>query len=280
MKNIFAALVLPLLFNLDASAQDKNIFSRYYKLIPEEEALKSIGTSVDSELKSTSIKALIWNIKKAQLKNWRSEFLKLGKSHDLFVIQEAYGNELFHSTLDSFHQFNWKMGISFLFPQDKNSPTGTMIGARVSPSEVIVKHSTDFEPVLSTPKALTFVKYPVEKRNTELLVISVHAINFQSTGAFKRHMEQAEGVIREHSGPVLFAGDFNTWNQTRTTFLFNLARKLGLAQVHFKNGQNRMKFGQYFLDHSFTRGIDVTKAEVILSNGSDHRPLLIEMNIL
>lgn len=215
------------------------------------------------------------------MKKWKEEFDRYTQGRDLILIQEAYGSDRFLNTISSFKGFRWDMGVSFLYKRQDNAPTGTMIGSYVEPSFTLVKHSPDNEPVISTPKALTFVKYPLEQRQEELLVISVHAINFTTTSAFKRHIDVAVKEIKNHHGPVLFAGDFNTWNKARTNYLFKICEMLGLKSVTFKNGHKRMKFGKYFLDHSFVRGVEITKAEVLgESQGSDHKPLLIDFSLL
>lgn len=250
-----------------------------YQRIPEHQALSQYGEAHARELKASSIKALIWNIKKTEMKNWEPEFKKLGRGKDLFVLQEVYQNSLFNQTIGQIEKFHWSMATSFRVKKDNYTGTGTMIGAAVQPAEAIARHSPDVEPIVLTPKALTMVKYPIEGRQDELLVISVHAINFQSTGAFKRHMDQAFQEIREHSGPVLFAGDFNTWNKPRMGFLMRSIAKLGLEEVKFKNAHLKMKFAGMPLDHSFIRGLSVKDAEVVYSDGSDHKPLLMEFDV-
>jgi endonuclease/exonuclease/phosphatase (EEP) superfamily protein YafD len=145
---------------------------------------------------------------------------------------------------------------------------------------VIVRHSVDLEPVILTPKAITFAKYPIAQRRDELLVISVHAINFETTGAFRRQMDQIEEEIRKHEGPILLAGDFNTWNGARTMYLSRLAQRHRLVDSDYINGKSRLSFNGWFLDHLFTRGAEVKKADVIANSvGSDHRPFLVEFSI-
>lgn len=278
MLKMLPLLMFSVLIQTEAQAQDKFI-SLLFRRIPEGQALSMSGLPVETSLKSSSVKALIWNIKKAEMKNWRSEFLKLGKGNDLFVIQEAYKNNTFDSTLNNFNHYHWSMGTSFLVRRDNNTPTGTLIGATVTPTEAIARHTTDLEPIVLTPKAMTFAKYPVEGRSQDLLVISIHAINFQSTGAFKRHIDQALVEIKNHDGPILFAGDFNTWNTPRMNFLKRSMKAYGLNEVLFKNAHLKMKFAGFPLDHSFVRGLSIKNAEVVYSNGSDHRPMMMEFDV-
>jgi len=279
MDRFFLALTLTLFFQQDASA---GILSRYFRTVPLEEAHTISGAAEAREFKAESIKVFIWNIKKTQEYDWEEEFTAFGQNRDLFLIQEAYKTDIFNSTLEKFSGVRWDMGISFLYRNYNDRPTGTMIGSKVNPTSVVITHTEDNEPVVGTPKAMTSATYRVQGRNQELLVISIHAINITSHATFIRHMLQAKEQIIKHRGPVLFAGDFNTRTKARTAYLMEMVNTLGFKTVIFKNGELRMrfKFTNNYLDHSFVRGIDVTNAEVIgESDGSDHKPLFLEMSV-
>lgn len=281
MQRILFAFSFSLISTLTFAQPDKGPGKHWFKVLPEKDSLKTYGNANNQELKAKSLKALIWNIKKSGMVKWHQEFKEFTEGRDLVLIQEAYANEYFKTVLATFYNYRWDMGISFIYRKDNNTPTGTMIGSTVSASEALVLHSPDTEPVIETPKSLTVAKYPVQGKVDELLVISVHGINFETTAAFKRHMDRAFDVISGHHGPILFGGDFNTWNNSRTNYLYRLCRKYNLDMVKFKNGQRRLKFNGYYLDHTFVKGIEVTNAEVVgESEGSDHKPLLLEMNIL
>lgn len=269
------------LFISTSFAQDKGPAKYWFKVLPEEQSLRSFGSAYSRELKAESLRALIWNIKKSSMLAWHGEFRKFSSGRDLILVQEGYANPYFKTILATFFNYRWDMGVSFLYRRDNNTATGTLIGSTAEATETMVLHSPDNEPVVETPKALTVAKYPVKGKADELLVISVHGINFQTTTAFKRHMDRAFDVIKDHVGPILFGGDFNTWNNSRTNYLYRLCKKYNLHMVKFKNGHHRLKFNGYFLDHTFVRGIEIKEALVIGdSKGSDHKPLLIEMDIL
>lgn len=277
MERIMLFLSLTLLLNADAFARVPFPASRYISRVPLEEAHSYSGYASERALKAESIKALIWNIKKGELEQWDEEFTTYGKDQDVFLIQEAFQNDHFTSTLKGFPHVRWDMGISFFY-KIYNAATGSMVGSDVEPSEVIIKQSPDFEPVLRTPKSMTMAKYPIEGHNHSLLVISVHGINFTGLDCFRDHMAQAWEVIATHTGPILFAGDFNTHSKARTRHLMNQINKHGLKAVEFENGHERMSFAGHFLDHGFVRGLKVKHAEVYGdSQGSDHRPMVMEL---
>ena len=126
-----------------------------YQRIPERLALSQHGEAHARELKASSIKALIWNIKKTEMKNWEPEFKKIGKGKDLFVLQEVYQNSPFNETIGQIDRFQWSMATSFRVKKDNFTGTGTMIGAAVQPAEAIARHSPDLEPIVLTPKLLS-----------------------------------------------------------------------------------------------------------------------------
>ena len=284
MRNIFAALSFSLL-TITSFAQTEtdsldDKLSRWFKVLPESQSLSTRGVGLQRELEPERIKALIWNIKKSEMSSWKSEFTEYGKGANLFLIQEAYENETFETVLDSFTGAQWDMGISFFYRRYGDAATGTMVGSLAIPLEVQVKHSVDREPVVGTPKAVTFAKYDLAGKDQDLMVVSVHAINFETTGAFKRQMDQIEAEVSGHQGPILLAGDFNTWSKSRNHYLSRMVKRLGLRESEYINGDSRMKFKGHYLDHVYTKGIEVKSATVVsTSTGSDHKPFIVEMSI-
>lgn len=281
MDRILAIVFVLISFSINAEAGIRPL-GHFYKLVPESQAHLTYGQTRDHDLDPHSIKVLVWNIKKSLMVPWKDEFMAYGKDKDLFLIQEAFENPLLTSTLNSFEDVRWDMGISFLYRIYNNAPTGNLLGSRVEPDTIQVLHTPDLEPVVQTPKATTIGKYAIEGSNKSLLAISVHGINLTSFGAFKRHMAQAKALIEAHDGPVLFAGDFNTRTGARTNYLKEMATSLGMDEVVYKNSECRMKFKltPYYLDHTFVKGLSVKKSEVDCdSNGSDHKPMQMELAV-
>jgi endonuclease/exonuclease/phosphatase (EEP) superfamily protein YafD len=275
-------LLLALTLSAQFNAQASGWMDRYIKVVPEAEAHTFSGVAREFALSDTSIKVLVWNVKKAEMKPWQEEFNRFGKDRDLYLIQEAYQDDLFNTTLAMFSEVRWDMGISFLYRLYNDTATGNMIGSVAEPSFVKVMHTIDLEPGVSTPKATTYAKYPIENSEQELLVISVHGINLTSYGSFERHILQARAEIEKHTGPVLFAGDFNTRTAARTKYLMKVVKELKLTPVEFKNPECRMRFKltPYYLDHSFVRDLKVKNAQVECdSHGSDHHPMMLEVGL-
>jgi endonuclease/exonuclease/phosphatase (EEP) superfamily protein YafD len=110
----------------------------------------------------------------------------------------------------------------------------------------------------------------------ELLVANIHAINIRGEGAFRGQLSQLLKSLNEHSGPVLFAGDFNTWSDDRMDQLRRMTERAGLVPVEF--GEGRKSFMGNVLDHVFVRELQVVASRVRLDiESSDHSAMQMEL---
>ncbi|MES2526740.1 MAG: endonuclease/exonuclease/phosphatase family protein [Bdellovibrionota bacterium] len=264
-----------------ASLPTPNPISRYFTRVPIERAHIVYGSASQESL-SEDIKVLVWNVKKGARKDFSSEFVKFGEGKDIFLIQEAFTADFFQESLAYFSNYQWDLGISFRYKRYNNDGTGNMIGSFVRPTWVKVEHTLDYEPVTETPKTTAYAKFRVNNREEEILVISMHGINFKNAGAFMRHLYQVKKHIQDHQGPVILAGDFNTRTKDRYLELAYLTGTLGLTEVVWLNGEIRMTAvgSKNILDHAFVRGFEVKHAEVHESRGSDHKPMTLELHLL
>jgi endonuclease/exonuclease/phosphatase (EEP) superfamily protein YafD len=270
MERLFTAFALTFFLSFNAEA------NRYFQRVPLAESHLVFGRTLGGILNPESIKVLVWNIKKASEPDWKNEFENFGADRDLVLLQEAYPTPLFSTTLAGLGEYQWDMGISFRYVLYDYLPTGTMIGSKVLRDQFYIKHSPDLEPLTETPKAVTFAKYD------DLLVVNVHAVNFTEFDPFIRHMNQIEQEIAGHDGAVLVAGDFNTRTKERIRFMYEMMKRLGLSEVNFKNGDQRMRarMTNNILDYAFVRGLKIKTAEVMgKARGSDHKPMLIEVGL-
>lgn len=277
MNHAFALVFIFCLSGL-AFPQDAEAFRRPITQVPVSQRLKTFGEAHDEHFTGKTLKALIWNIKKTQEESWRLEFLRLSSDQDLLVLQEGITSSRFQSILSFFPHFEFAMGTSFL---SFGSPTGVMNASTVRGSH-LVTHTRDREPIVNTPKATLYSRYLLPETRQYLLVVNVHGINLESYRAFRRHLKQMLAVIDQHSGPVLWAGDFNTRTKARTALLLKLTQERGFAEVKFENGHRRMVWlgTRNYLDHAFVRGLAYTRAWVDpLVRGSDHKPLFVELEL-
>lgn len=268
MNRFFVATALSFVVSFHAEA------NRYFQRVPLSEAHITFGRTMGETMDPSSIKVLVWNIKKSSEVAWQSEFLKFGNKRDLFLLQEAYPNPIFNLTLASLGEYQWDMGISFRYVLYDLLPTGTVIGSKELREEFVVAHSPDWEPVTETPKAVTFSRY------NDLLVANIHGLNFTDHDAFVRQMKQIEDEVSKHDGRAIIAGDFNTRTKERIQYMYKMMKRLCMKEVSFRNGDKRTtaKFTKNILDYAFVRGLKVKDAEVIADSfGSDHKPLLMEV---
>lgn len=71
------------------------------------------------------------------------------------------------------------------------------------------------------------------------------------------------------------AGDFNAWSKQRINALQRFASGMELQEVNFTNDRRRTAFGRP-LDFVFYRGLGVVEASVLVTQASDHNPLLVD----
>jgi endonuclease/exonuclease/phosphatase (EEP) superfamily protein YafD len=222
---------------------------------------------------SAPIRLLSWNIQKSQTSGWDADLKKLGEDRDLLLIQEAA----------------IQAGISNILPQDlyqafaagyttDSQVTGVATLSSVAP--MLECNLTDWEPWLGTPKATNITAYPLADSPLRLLVINLHAVNFTvGLEDFAMQVEALTPLFTHHKGPLLIAGDFNTWSKARHDHLHNFMLSHELVAVGF-TPDRRSTFWNLPLDHMYLRGLRALKSEVISVATSDHNPLLVTVELL
>ena len=91
---------------------------------------------------------------------------------------------------------------------------------------------------------------------------------------YKQQLTQLAKLTRKYQGPVILAGDFNTWGDKRRVLLESIMARYQLQPVSFEPDE-RTRVAGLPLDHLFYRGLSVTQAEAVTSDGSDHNPLRV-----
>lgn len=135
------------------------------------------------------------------------------------------------------------------------------------------------EPLLGTRKP-TLATYHTMGSDT-LLAINLHALNFSlSLDGFRQQMGCVAELAAAHGGPVVAAGDFNTWSATRQRVADSILGSASLVRLDFRAGEKRKRraFG-HALDHVYygpgflrpdTAAIDAPARY----RSSDHTPLV------
>ena len=253
------------------------VVNKYYRIqTPEsDQVIQNIPGYSQQGLDPESIKILNWNIYKGKRAAWKNDFIKLARGMDIILLQEARttdDNLIFFSI----NHMGGEFARSFLYHSESAYATGVMTLSKSRP--ISIEHlKTDFkEPLSRTPKITLITEYPFKKMQTTLLVVNTHGINFVRSALFKAQMVGLEKKIKTHKGPVIFAGDFNTWNKKRVVILSGIVNRLKMKATAFVPDSRTKRLG-YFIDHVFYKDLEIKQTNVIKDiRSSDHNAMEIE----
>lgn len=260
-----------------------------FRIPAPDERLHGMGRAATHALPAKT-RVLVWNIYKSNRDSWTGEFTALARSHDLLLLQEGWWDDATRPTYTAIAGMRWWLGVTFEFPYACDVPkTGTMIGSRARPTApIFFLHSPYRDALANTPKSHIAGSFALEGASKPLLAVSVHATNFHiEQRPFELHVDQILETVRGHDGPVLLAGDFNTWSESRTAYLFDHTRALGLHSIYPRGpateheGDGRMTWSDNYLDHAFTRDLVVSRDARVLReiDASDHTALSFVVSV-
>jgi len=216
---------------------------------------------------------LSWNIQKAGNAGWAEDLAELAGGVDLAFIQEASIQAQISTLLPQTPHRAFAAGY-----RTNGLDTGVMTLSASTPS--LLCQFTVQEPWLGTPKAASITEYPLADRAERLLAINLHAVNFAlGLSAFRDQFERLAELLGRHQGPVILAGDLNTWSTARQVLVDGLMRKYGLAPIVFSPDLRTTAFGRA-LDHIYVRGMQAESAQVLPVSSSDHNPLRARLRVL
>ncbi len=240
------------------------------------EVLISTGAAPSRDaLDPHSIRILNWNMYKGGNPSWEADFKALTEIVDIALLQEAYLDHKMARVFRDHPKMHLEMATSFILANRGYTPTGTAIGSDVQMSEVGYRISGPREPVINTPKTVAFAKFPIQGTDQELLTLTIHAINFVSSKKLMEQLEDIAKVVRAHNGPVIWAGDFNTWSKKKLRKTRELMRRIGLSEAPFSAG--RMEVFGNIIDFVFYRGLEVRDSYVMPDiEGADHKPMIVD----
>jgi endonuclease/exonuclease/phosphatase (EEP) superfamily protein YafD len=220
-----------------------------------------------------SISVLNWNIYKGRNDGWAAEFKQYIHDHDVVTVQEAHLGDDLRSMLDWERRY-WTMNTAFYL---QGKATGVMTASRVRPVYSCGQQAV--EPLIRVPKTSLISYYPLDGMNETLLVANIHGINFSlGLGTYREQIEKLYHEIAKHKGPVVLAGDFNTWSDGRLAIVNNLAHRLSLDSVEYSSHNRTRIFGNA-LDHVFYRGLDPVEQEAWHVASSDHNPMRVVFRV-
>jgi len=241
---------------------------------------------VNSPTLPGEISIVSWNVQKGADDRFRSDLAKLIASQlpDLIFLQEATADVLQSNQLGGYFAESW----SYPWPNGKTIGMMTLSGA---PPETIDPLPTRYREFFVTAPKLSLITRHRLPDNQVLLAVNVHLMTFERWGTMKlrAQLDQLMTIMTEHAGPMVFAGDFNSWNQKRLDLILELTRDLGLTEVsEFSLGRKTPDSGSFVnwllglekelvLDRFFYRGFEFLDAEVLAYESSDHRSILVRL---
>jgi endonuclease/exonuclease/phosphatase (EEP) superfamily protein YafD len=220
----------------------------------------------------TDLEILSWNIQKAGNSGWAQDLADFGNEVDLAFLQEASLQAGIESILPNASYTSFAQGYV-----TGTLETGVMTLSKGLPS-LRCQLSTR-EPWLGTPKATSITEYALRDREDRLLAINLHAVNFTiGLEEFRAQFHALTDLLARHEGPVILAGDLNTWSESREAVVLEFLQDYGLKPVTFSDDQRTRAFGRA-LDHVYVRGMRSHSAQVIPVDSSDHNALRVGLRI-
>ena len=220
------------------------------------------------------ITLLTWNIFKQSRSNWLADFQQLSRDMDLLILQEAYMDESLGAMLSD-SPYHWLMTTAFYY---QDNATGVLTASRVPSTRHCALYAN--EPLIQIPKSILVSTYSLAGTNQRLLVANVHGINFSLGLESYRDQFKALGtILRDHAGPLILAGDFNTWSDDRQAVLDQLSKELSLQRVEYESHHRITVFGNP-IDHVYYRGLELVQASSPHVSSSDHNPLLVTFKLI
>ena len=213
---------------------------------------------------------LSWNIQKENREGWKSDFVHLSQNVDILTIQEAFLTEELRRLLNR-GSYYWHLVTAFEYQQVK---AGVLTAATIEPDFVCPLRA--MEPLIRIPKTILITRYPLSNTHHSLMIANVHMINFAPhMSEFHDQALQMTKIMMNHQGPMILAGDFNTWSEDRLAIIEDMTDRLKLEPANFESDHARKVFG-HTIDRVYYRGLIIEEAVVIEVTSSDHNPLLVK----
>ncbi len=238
---------------------------------------------------SATITVVNWNAQKGknpQIANDLKLILEQEKP-DIVFLQEAKADLFEPEQMGGYFAEGWS------YPWPGGKTVGVLTLSRVSPVRIQPVSTKYREFGVTAPKVSLVTEYPLPN-GERLLAVNVHLLNFERWSIHKisHQLKDLKTIMANHSGPIIMAGDFNTWNQKRLQLVKEITRNIQLREVTDfpegrKTGDTNSDFWNAFLgvdkdlplDRDFFSGFMPTAARVFSYKYSDHTPILVSLKL-
>ncbi|MFM5463399.1 endonuclease/exonuclease/phosphatase family protein [Aeromonas simiae] len=210
----------------------------------------------------------VWNLFKGQRKDWLEGMERFVKERDLVLLQETRTSPELLQWLRQDH-YEWQQLQAFT---QGSSSFGVMTASKTPQAFVCGVRSP--EPFIRIPKSGLVSLYPLQGDPDGVMVINLHAVNFElGMAGFREQLRELTALVHQHQGPVILAGDFNTWSDKRQRWIDDLVSDLSLSEAIPAPDLRRTAFGRP-LDHLYYRNLDLVEVSAPQTTASDHNPIL------
>ena len=252
---------------------DVNIVTTAFHMDRLTDSPPLISKKKKQELDSDGFSLLTWNMLKGMKDGWKEDLQRLSSDVDLLVLQEAYLTDELRELLRN-QRYNWDLTTAFEY---KNIESGVLTASKIEP-DFLCSYRFE-EPLITIPKSMLITRYPLSDTNQLLMVANIHSINFTvGTSRFRAQLQQFEELASKHHGPLVMAGDFNTWSKERMAIVDSVAENLNLQAVNFDENKRVTIFG-HNVDHIYFRGLVPCEAVVSPVTTSDHNPMRVTFRL-
>ncbi len=205
-----------------------------------------------------------------------------------YLVTAPYGqraNFLWWATIDDFIEYSGVEQIDRGLIERHESGLGLLTASKAIPVASDFRITRHEDPILVFDhfKTVLAVKYRLKDRSDSLLVVNIHSFVSIDHQEQKSLLQLAEELMQDHVGPILFAGDFNTWTKNKTRIVQDLAGRLDLDRVPVDAVYDAGILGTVVLDHGFVRGMSWENIQVFSDPKgvlSDHSAIAVDFQIL
>ena len=244
--------------------------------VREDECLWRAGNAAAPEITEPIIRVAVWNLcKGAGGRLFEHDYRIVCYRSDIVLTQEALLSERGISTyaepgFAAIHAASYK--------RRDGARDGVMTVSRFtfedSAQRIVCKYP---EPIFQTPKVALVTFHKLANSDKRLMVINIHATLVRRVEGATEEMLHLISQLPNHDGPIIFAGDFNTFTIKYLSVVSRALGRLDLKLVKIPNDP-RPPIGA--LDQIYVRGLEVRRVSVDTNvRNSDHFPLFVELSI-
>jgi endonuclease/exonuclease/phosphatase (EEP) superfamily protein YafD len=214
---------------------------------------------------------LSWNTHKRANPRFDAELERFAAGVELLALQEASEAAPTWSVLPATR--SWTLVVAFELGRARTA-SGVATGSKAATQDQRALLSPTREPVTATPKSTLLTWIPIDGADQPVLLVNLHAINFRPAAALDAQLRALDPTLDGHQGPLIVAGDFNTWSRKRSQVVEDFAARHQLSSAFIDAEQAAPR-----LDHVYVRGLIVTHVRVEPSRSSDHDAVRVELQL-